>query len=152
MLTWYAQEQPTSCVAACVRMVFTGLGVTWTEDHVRRVLGRPRLGITLTAAQARLIQAGARAWLHAAWNLDDLREAVRRGATPIVGVERHLLGYAPASHAIVVVRVTSRTVEVLDPLEGPHPQAYGHVAFTQAWTMAGNDVLVVEAPPPVLPA
>jgi len=150
MLTWYAQEQPTSCVAACVRMVLTGFNVSWTEDQVRRVLGRPRLGITLTAAQARLEQAGARATLHTAWNLDDLRAAVRRGAAPIVGVERHLLGYPPASHAIVVVQVTSRTVEALDPMEGPQPHTYGHGAFTQAWALAGQDVLVVEAPPPAL--
>jgi ABC-type bacteriocin/lantibiotic exporter with double-glycine peptidase domain len=152
MLTWHAQEQPTSCVAACVRMVLTGFGLQWTEGQVRLLLGRPRLGITLTAAHARLVHAGARARLHEAWNLDDLREAIRRGHTPLVGVERHLLGYPPASHAIVVVQVTSRTVEVLDPLEGPHPQRYGREAFAQAWAMAGNDVLVLEAPPPALPA
>ena len=143
MLTWYAQEQPTSCVAACVRMVLTGFGVFWTEDQVRRVLGRPRLGITLTAAQARLEQAGARVTLYPAWNLDDLREAVRRGAAPIVGVERHLLGSPPASHAIVVAQVTSRLVEAFDPMEGPQPQAYGHGAFTQAWGLAGQEVLGV---------
>jgi hypothetical protein len=133
-------------------MVLTGFGLSWTEDQVRRVLGRPRLGITLTAAQARLAQAGARATLHPAWNLDDLREAVRRGEAPIVGVERHLLGSPPASHAIVVVQVTSRTVEALDPMEGPQPQAYGHGAFTQAWALAGQEVLVVKAPPPTPPA
>ena len=60
MLPRYAQEQPTSCVAACVRMVPTGFGVMWTESQVRMVFGRPRLGITLTAAHARLIHVGAR--------------------------------------------------------------------------------------------
>ena len=34
MLTWFAQEQPTSCVAACVRMVLTGFGVVWTEQQI----------------------------------------------------------------------------------------------------------------------
>ncbi len=67
MLTWYAQEQPTLCVAACVRMVLTGFGLLWTEGQVRTLLGRPRLGITLTAAHVRLVQAGARATLHEAW-------------------------------------------------------------------------------------
>src|SRR6266568_7858276 len=110
MLTWFAQEQPTSCVAACVRMVLTGFGVVWTEGQVRTIFGRPRLGITLTAAQARLVHAGARAVLHEDWSLDDLRETLRRGHYPIVGVERHLLGHPPASHAIVVVQVTSSAV------------------------------------------
>ena len=125
MLTWFAQEQPTSCVAACVRMVLTGFGVVWTEEQIRTIFRRPRLGITLTAAHARLVHAGARAALHEDWSLDDLRERVRRGHYPIVGVERHLLGHPPASHAIVVVQITSRTVHVLDPVEGPQPQRYG---------------------------
>jgi ABC-type bacteriocin/lantibiotic exporter with double-glycine peptidase domain len=75
MLIWFAQEQPTSCVAACVRMVLTGFGVVWTEAQIRTFLGRPRLGITLTAAHTRLAHAGARAALHEDWGLDDLREA-----------------------------------------------------------------------------
>ena len=138
MLTWYAQEQPTSCVAACVRMVLTGFGVMWTEAQVRMVFGHPRLGITLTAAHARLIHVGACAALHEDWNLDDLRETLRRNRDPIVGVERHLLGYPPASHAIVVVQITSRAVHVLDPVEGPQPQHDGRAACVLAWQMAGH--------------
>ena len=68
----YAQEQPTSCVAACVRMVLTGFEVVWTEGQVRTLLGPPCLGITFTAAHARLVHAGARVALHADWGLDDL--------------------------------------------------------------------------------
>jgi ABC-type bacteriocin/lantibiotic exporter with double-glycine peptidase domain len=150
MLTWYAQEQPTSCVAACVRMVLTGFGVTWTEAQIRTILGRPRLGITLTAAPARLVHAGARVAFHEDWSLDDLHEALRRGHYPIVGVERHLLGHPPASHAMVVVQITSRAVHVLDPFEGPQLQRYGREAFVLAWEMAGREVLVLEAPPPRL--
>lgn len=147
MLTWYAQEQPTSCVAACVRMVLTGFGLAWTEGQVRALLGRPRLGITLTAAQAHLLHAGAGATLHEAWSLDDRREAVRRSYAPIVGVERHLLGHLPASHAVVVVQVISHSVEILDPFAGPQPQRYGHETFVRAWEMVGHEVLVVEVPP-----
>ncbi|HEY5864116.1 MAG TPA: papain-like cysteine protease family protein [Candidatus Tectomicrobia bacterium] len=147
MLTWYAQEQPTSCVAACVRMVLTGFEVVWTEGQVRTLLGRPRLGITFTAAHARLVHAGARVALHADWGLDDLRETLQRGHSPIVGVERHLLGYPPASHAIVVVQITSRAVQALDPLEGPRPQRYGRDTFLLAWQAAGHEALVVEVPP-----
>ena len=135
-------------MAACVRMVLTGFGVIWTEGQVRTIFGRPRLGITLTAAHARLVHAGVRVALHADWSFDDLREALRRGHYPIVGVERHLLGHPPASHAIVVVQITSRTVHVLDPVEGPQTQRYGREAFVLAWQMAGHEALVVEAPPP----
>lgn len=129
-------------------MVLTGFGVVWTEGQIRTIFGRSRLGITLTAAQARLVHAGARVALHEDWSLDDLREALGRGHYPLVGVERHPLGHPPVSHAIVVVQITSRAVHVLDPVEGPQPQRYGHEAFVRAWEMAGHEALVVEAPPP----
>ena len=148
MPRWCAQEQPTSCVAACLRMVLTGFEAEWTEAQLRTLLGQPLLGITFTAAHARLVQAGARAHLHADWSLDDLRAAVRRRHAPIVGVERHLLGYPPASHAIVVVRITSRGVQAFDPLDGPQPQHYGREAFTLAWHLSGHEALVLETPPP----
>jgi ABC-type bacteriocin/lantibiotic exporter with double-glycine peptidase domain len=147
MLTWHAQEDPTSCVAACVRMVLTDFGTDWSEARIRGLLGRPRLGITLTAAQARLVAGGARAVLHQDWSLDDLREALGHGHHPIVGVERHLLGYPPASHAIVLVRITSRGVQTLDPLDGPQLQHYGLPAFELAWNLSGQEALVLEAPP-----
>ena len=72
---------------------------------------------------------------------------MRTGQYPIVGVERHLLGYPRAFHAIVIVQITSTTVEVLDPLDGPAPRQYGLAAFTEAWELAGREVLLIEAPP-----
>ena len=99
------------------------------------------------AAHARLVHAGARAALHEDWSLADLCETLWRGHYPIVGVERHLLGHPPESHAIVV-QITSRAVHVLDPVEGPQPQRYGREAFVLAWQMAGREALVLEAPLP----
>ena len=70
-----------------------------------------------------------------------------RSHYPIVGVERHLLGYPPASHAIVLVSITSRHVHALDALDGPQPQQYGVAAFELAWTLSGKEALVIEMPP-----
>jgi len=64
-----------------------------------------------------------------------------------VGVERHLLGYARAFHAVVLVEVTSAAVTVLDPLDGPEPRRYGIAAFVSAWEVAGREALVVEVAP-----
>jgi ABC-type bacteriocin/lantibiotic exporter with double-glycine peptidase domain len=147
MPIWYAQEHLTSCVAACVRMVLTDFHDTRTEAQIRRLLGRPRLGITLTAAHARLVQAGAQAALHHDWSLDDLREALGRSHYPIVGVERHPLGYPPASHAIVLGSITSRRVQAFDALDGPQPQHYSLRAFELAWRLSGHEALIIEAPP-----
>ncbi len=147
MLTWFAQEFASSCVAACVRMTLAGLGDNHDEAQVRQLIGYTRLGVSLAAAQARLVEAGAAAEWRDDWNLSDLRDAVRAGYFPIVGVERHLFGYPRAFHAVVVVRITSATVEALDPLVGPAPCRYGVAAFTEAWELAGREVLLIEAPP-----
>lgn len=114
MITWFAQELLSSCVAACVRMVLHSLGDSRDEAQVRAVLGHSRFGVALAAAQAKLTAAGAAAEWHTDWNLTDLRDAVRAGQHPIFGVERHLLGYQRAFHAVVVVQVTSTMIEVLD--------------------------------------
>lgn len=100
MIVWHAQEHPASCVAACVRMVLASLGEALTEAQVRQVVGHTRLCIALSSAHAGLVQAGVAAVFHGDWNLADLRDSVRRNQYPIVGVERHLLGYQPASHAL----------------------------------------------------
>ena len=147
MLVWSAQELQSSCVAACVRMVLEGLGVPVAEAWVRRLIGHTRLGASLTVAQMKLSNAGAMAQQHENWNLDDLRDALRAGYHPIVGVERHLLGYPRAFHAVVLVDITSTAVSALDPLDGPEPRRYGEAAFVSAWEMAGREVLVIETLP-----
>ena len=60
MLTWFAQEFFSSCVAACVRMVLNGLGDHRDEAEVRELIGYSRLGVSLARAQARLSEAGGR--------------------------------------------------------------------------------------------
>jgi hypothetical protein len=70
-----------------------------------------------------------------------------RNSRPIVGVERHLLGYARAFHAIALVRITSAAVTVLDPLDGPEPRRYGATTFVSAWELAGREALVIETLP-----
>ena len=147
MPTWFAQELFSSCVAACVRMVLNDLGDSREEAQVRQLIGHARSGVSLVAAQTRLAQAGAIAEWHTDWNLTDLRDAVRADHFPIVGVERQPLGYQRAFHAIVLVKVTSTTVEALDPLDGPSPRRYGVAAFTEAWELAGREALLIELPP-----
>jgi hypothetical protein len=147
MLTWFAQELVSSCVAACVRMVLNGLGDSRDEVQVRQLIGHARSGVALVAAQARLAQAGAVAEWHTDWNLTDLRDAMRAGHFPIVGVERQPLGYPRAFHAIVLVKITSAIVEALDLLDGPEPRRYGVAAFTEAWELASREALLIESPP-----
>ena len=113
-LTWFEQETPTSCVVACVRMVGSGFGQNFSEIELREILGNPILGLTLTVAQRKLTEFGAKSELDDELNLDDLRDLNRQNIFPIVGVERHILGSQSASHAVVVVEVTSQKQSMAD--------------------------------------
>jgi hypothetical protein len=108
------------------------------------------LGVSLAVTQKKLSEARAVAHRHEDWSLDDLRDALRAGDHPIVGVERHLLGYSRAFHAVVLIEITSTTISALDPLDGPALRHYGEAAFVSAWEMAGREVLVIETPPLIL--
>lgn len=103
-MVWFAQEHPASCVAACLRMVLTNFGQHRSESAIRRVLGNPRFGITLTQAADKLLAAGAVAQWHVDWGLDDIRDSLRDGecVTPppshndpwaVQGEDRHRPGH-----------------------------------------------------------
>jgi ABC-type bacteriocin/lantibiotic exporter with double-glycine peptidase domain len=143
MIVWCAQEHPSACVAACLRMVLTSLGQHHSESELRHVLGNPRFGITLTQAAQRLRSVGAMTQWHADWGLDDVRDSLRDGAYPIVGIERRFLGHPSATHAVVITAVQSGEVAMLDPLVGPAPQMCHVATFAAAWRSAGQEVLVL---------
>lgn len=47
MLPLFRQELPTSCVAACVRMVLAGLGHSFSEAEIRHRCGYEAAGMQL---------------------------------------------------------------------------------------------------------
>lgn len=147
MIPWFGQELPSSCVSACVRMVLAGFQVYLTETEIRKLLGHTKLGLSLWTATQQMELAGAILELHDDWNLDDLRDTYRRGLVVIVGIERHLLGFPPASHAVVMVTFNRTDIEILDPLDGPGTRHYSASAFEQAWVEAGKEALVIHTPP-----
>jgi hypothetical protein len=99
------------------------------------------------SAQAQLSLTGAGVELNDDWSLDDLRDALRQGLYPIIGIERQILGHSPARHAVVLVSVSSQGVKALDPYDGPRPQEYSLQAFERAWSLAGKEALLIVSPP-----
>jgi ABC-type bacteriocin/lantibiotic exporter with double-glycine peptidase domain len=147
-MKWYAQEQRTSCVAACVRMVLAQLGQDFSEGALRDRLQVSPLGLSLGEAVVQLNQQGVTAEFHHRWNILDLRDSLREGFFPIVGVERRVFGYPDASHAVVVRAITSQFAEVLDPLSQQSSDVLPLVTFELAWVEAGRQALVIQAPYP----
>jgi hypothetical protein len=146
MIQWFAQEHPAACVAACLRMVLSSLGPCCTEQEIRQLLGNPRFGLTLGQAAIKLSECGAVAQWHSDWGLDDLRDCVRGGNYPIVGIERRYFGHPSAAHAVVVVDVRATEIEMLDPLLGPEPRVSLIETFATAWRSAGQEVLILVTP------
>ena len=138
MMLWCAQEHPSSCVAACLRMVLASFGPHRSASDIRRVLGNPRFGLTLTQAAHRLLAAGAVAQWYDDWGIDDLRDGLRQGGSPIVGIERRFFGHPSATHAVVLTAVQRTEVEMLDPLLGPAPHISQLATFAAAWRRSGN--------------
>lgn len=144
---WFAQETETSCVAACVRMVLSSFGETRTEENLRELLDNPILGLTLAVAQKKLSESGAKVEIDDELNLDDLRDFTRQNIFPIIGIERHILGYQSASHAVVVIEVSSRSVLILDSLENKQPKSFACETFETAWKLAGKEALLIFSAP-----
>jgi hypothetical protein len=101
------------------------------------------LGISLTLATEKLLLAGFETEIDYDLSLDDLRDYTRKNIFPIVGIERHILGYLPASHAVVVSKITGNSVNIFDPLENEHPKAFGKQGFFYAWQLSGKEALII---------
>jgi len=146
MINWYPQEQRASCVAACVRMVLSGFGQTLTEKRIRRALGQSPLGLSLEKACQRMQQNGTRATWHDDWGVMDLRDCLRDGWFPIVGIERRLFGHVDVLHAIVLLEISSQSVSAFDPLGSAQAEAFNLQTFELAWNSAGRQALVIKTP------
>lgn len=147
MIKWFRQEHPASCVAACVRMVLTTFGQKHEETEIRQMLGNPRFGLTLTQAERILRENGAIVELHGDWNIDDLRDCLREGNFPIVGIERSYFGHPSAAHAVVVTKISNLKVEFLDSLADEKPQITNVDTFMSAWYVSGQEALIILSSP-----
>jgi ABC-type bacteriocin/lantibiotic exporter with double-glycine peptidase domain len=147
-MNWFAQELRTSCVAACVRMVLSLFGQEFPVSLLRERLQVSPLGLSLGEAAVQLTRLGVTAEFHRRWNIPDLRDCLRKGFFPIVGIERRVFGYPDASHAIVVRAITSQVTEVLDPLSQQASDALPLVTFELAWVESGRQALVIQSPFP----
>ncbi len=148
MINWYAQEQRASCVPACIRMALSAFNQLLTEQQIRQLLGNRRFGITLAEAFEQLARAGMRVGYHDNWSLIDLRDCLRDGWYPIVGVDRRFFGHKDSPHAIVLLEISSQFVSAFDSLGNAQPETFRTETFEQAWHSAGHQALVIQSPFP----
>lgn len=141
---FYKQETADSCLPACLRMVLAERGRMMTEAQLRkRCRCKPLIGTLSSDAVAAAIQLGfTDSEESQSLRLRDLRDVLREGIYPIVGVNlRHLRGFW-APHALVVVAVTSSLVRVHDPMDKRLPLS--HSLFEAAWEDADFVTILVK--------
>ena len=137
---FYKQEKDSSCLPACLRMVLAARNVLLSERQLRELCGWHPSRSTTSAG----VVAAARAlgFLHSreddGLRLHDLRDALRAGLFPIVGVDLQPYGLM-GQHAQVVVSVSTRGVMLQDPLLGQFTASL--FVFEQAWS--GSDFLTI---------
>jgi len=143
MLPVYEQEQPASCVAACVRMVLAGFGLLLTEEEIRTRCGQTVIGLCLTDVTDGLSDLPVTATVHNEWGLDDLRDEIRQFHYPIVGIDLRSIDGRFAYHAVVVGTVESNHVTVYDPQHGQGVRKLNPTTFMAAWSGADQQVLMI---------
>ena len=121
-IPFYQQETRYSCAPACLRMVMESLGVIATEAEIRE-----RCECDEEGTAFKKIAAGASTYgFQESWALSlgidedagftKLQELLRNGANPIVYLR--ILPFPHYPHAVVVCKLTTDAVEVLDPHYG----------------------------------
>src|SRR5437868_5396243 len=110
----YKQELPSSCVAACVRMVLAHYGHPCTEEELRQLLGSAAHGTR--ARNLFLIEPlGFEVQLET-FSLAQLGAAMVAGIPPIVFLETSFLDYwsTRCDHVAVVVGLDLTSVSLND--------------------------------------
>lgn len=140
---FYAQEEPNSCLPACLRMVVAAHGMKLSEKRLRELCGwSPHGDISSTTIVS---VAQALGFIHSredyGLRLHDLRDEIRSGVFPIVGVDLSFYGNV-GKHAQVVVSVSSRGITLQDPLLGQFVSS--PVIFEEAWSITEYLTILIE--------
>jgi len=143
MLPIYEQEQPASCVAACVRMALESQKHRLTEEEIRRRCKQSSVGLSLVDATKGFSDLPVTATVYNNWGLDDLRDEIRQSNYPIVGIDLRPIDGRFAYHAVVVVKIESNKVIVHDPEPEPKVREFNLATFMAAWKGASQQVLMI---------
>ena len=131
----HKQEQRSSCLAACVRMVLAHYGHSRTEGELRQLLGTGPHG-TPAREILRVGPLGFDVRLQSS-SLAELGAALLAGSPPIVFLETGSLDYwsIDCSHVAVLVGLDIAAVSLNDPFFDTGPQQTSLAGFQAAWAL-----------------
>jgi ABC-type bacteriocin/lantibiotic exporter with double-glycine peptidase domain len=140
----FKQEEPWTCLPACIRIVFAYWELELSERAIAEACGSSPLGTTFDQAAAGIESAGFEALVTGDQGLDWLLEQLVC-EQPVIVSQRFPTGRSPVRHAVVVEGMDDHSVFYIDPASGG-PEALPHDEFLGRWHLAGGSALVVYRP------
>lgn len=124
-------------------MVLAGLGHVMTEGETQLRCDHTVLGIRLNRIAEGLADLPVFVKYEDAGSLDDLRDIVRSGTTPVVGIDLRQVEGIFAFHAVVVLNIDAERVTAHDPLYKEGSRSIGLRTFEAAWNEAGHESITI---------
>jgi len=124
-------------------MVLAGLGYAMTEAEVRSRCEHTSLGMRLSRVADGLSDLRLAVKYESDLSLDDLRDEMRSGATPIVGIDLRPIEGIFAFHSIVILDITAQRVTAHDPLYQEGSRSIGLTTFDAAWKGADRETVII---------
>lgn len=141
------QEQPNSCLAACVRMILAYYGLEKSESELRRILRTRGMGTSPARVMIELPRLGFLAMVLDG-SFDLLAEYLRSDCPCIIHLwTEPLTAWAdrdPVIHAVVVTSFSGDSVTVNDPGSFDPGQMIPVQEFFDAWRGADFMMLVIQ--------
>jgi hypothetical protein len=144
VLSLFAQELPTSCVAACVRMILHSYGFQLNELTIRLRCGHTNLGMRLNQLANGLAELPFNIEYHTDWNIYDIKETLQRGVFVIAAIDLRFIDGINAFHAVVIAEVQSDLIVAHDPLPPPARREISWQTFVRAWESADQQCVMFE--------
>lgn len=138
---FHKQETPSSCLPACLRMVFETYGINLSESAIRDACDCTAFGATALSAVDAAKSFGFEGTGKHTLSLGALVELVSDGNYPIVLVSLKPIDGIIGTHAVVVIGANEETFTVLDPMKGE--RAVPAAVFRTAWALRNNVAIVV---------
>ncbi len=138
------QSSPSTCLPACLRIVFRYFGVELSEDDLSDACGTTQAGTTLANATRGVRGLGLDAARIEQGTLEDLLYYLIHGEPVIafLGVE-HLPYGDLGSHAVVVCGMERDHIVYVDPAHG-REVSLDPLAFLRAWRARRGRGIVVQ--------
>ena len=140
----HKQEEPWTCLPACVRMCLAWLDITMDEAAISARCGTSRAGTSIQQAARAVRGLGLEAETRVTADLDWLFDHLAADEPVIVSWWMDLTDDRSVRHAVVVIGADETEIHFLDPASGT-AKSLPILAFLRRWELGGKALVVARA-------